>query len=181
MKKDLEKLELLRQMIEGAEHSILSAKQILFEILGTSPKEKIYKKAEKLENSQKENVFEGIFNGENLILKDGKKYPVPPNYCSKSKLVEGDVLKLTIMPDGSLVYKQIGPVERKKIVGTLVKEDENKYKVLANGKYYKVLLAAVTYFKAKPNDKISLIVPKDGEAEWGSIEAVLPSKNSESK
>jgi hypothetical protein len=30
---------------------------------------------------------------------DGKKYPVPLNYASKSKLIPGDVLKLRIMKD----------------------------------------------------------------------------------
>lgn len=42
-------------------------------------------------------------------------------------------------------YKQIGPAKRKYISGPLSYED-GIYKVLANGKAYKVLLASVTYF-----------------------------------
>jgi hypothetical protein len=37
-----------------------------------------------------------------------------------------------------------------------------------------VLLASVTYFKAKPNDQISINVPEDEvDAEWAAIEAAL--------
>ena len=41
-------------------------------------------------------VVEGVFNGQNMIGGDGEEYPIPANYSSKSKLVEGDILKLTI-------------------------------------------------------------------------------------
>ena len=47
--------------------------------------------------------MEGVFDGQNMMGPDGKKYPVPANYASKSKLVEGDVLKLTISDDGSFI------------------------------------------------------------------------------
>ena len=85
-----------------------------------------------------------------MIGPDNKQYPVPANYASKSKLVEGDVLKLTIAEDGSFIYKQIGPVERRKILGILLEDDKGDFKVLADGKMYKVLLASLTYFKADP-------------------------------
>ena len=41
-------------------------------------------------------VIEGVFDGENMIGPDGKQYSVPANYASKSKLVEGDILKMKI-------------------------------------------------------------------------------------
>jgi bifunctional DNA-binding transcriptional regulator/antitoxin component of YhaV-PrlF toxin-antitoxin module len=98
---------------------------------------------------------------------------VPANYASKSKLIEGDILKLTIADDGSFVYKQIGPVARRQIIGTLVQHD-GAYFVEVNGREYRVLLASVTYFKAKTGDQISIIVPEDNrEAEWAAIEAGL--------
>ena len=34
-------------------------------------------------------VVDGVFDGEHMIGEDGRKYLVPPNYASKSKLVEG--------------------------------------------------------------------------------------------
>lgn len=175
------KLALIKEMIESAESNLRSAKQMINELTGSSSKT-VYKKiAEELETPGKEGeeaVVEGVFNGQTMIDKEGKEYPVPANYASKSKLVPGDILKLTIQPDGSFVYKQIGPVERTRIVGTLTYED-GQYKVIANGKAYKVLLASVTYFKAEVGDKVTLIIPELEESEWGAIENVLPSGEEE--
>lgn len=117
-------------------------------------------------------VIEGTFNGQNMIGPEGKVYPVPANYASKSKLVEGDTLKLTIVEDGSFIYKQIGPVERKKLIGKL-KLEGDQYMVEAGNQNYNVLYASVTYFKAKPGDELTMVVPKDGPAHWAAIEAVI--------
>jgi hypothetical protein len=38
----------------------------------------------------------GIFDGQSMVKEDGEKYPVPDNYASKSKLLEGDGLELKI-------------------------------------------------------------------------------------
>src|SRR3989338_6110165 len=108
-----------------------------------------------------------------MVDKKGNTYPVPANYASKSKLIPGDVLKLTITDEGKFLYKQIGPVERKNVVGPLVHK-EGQYMILANGKSYKVLLASVTYFRASVGDEVTLIIPIKEDSEWGAIEAVLP-------
>jgi hypothetical protein len=60
-----------------------------------------------------ERIIEGVFNGEKMVGPDGKEYAVSPNYASKSKIVEGDMMKLTITNNGKFIFKQIGPVERK--------------------------------------------------------------------
>jgi hypothetical protein len=44
-------------------------------------------------------VIEGVFDGYFMVGNDQKKYPVPMNYSSKTKLVPGDVLKLKVMAD----------------------------------------------------------------------------------
>jgi hypothetical protein len=44
-----------------------------------------------------------------MIGSDDKKYPVPLNYSSKSKLISQDILKLTILANGKLIYKLIQP------------------------------------------------------------------------
>ena len=124
-------------------------------------------------SSDSSQIVEGIFDGQGMIGPDKKKYSVPANYASKSKLIPGDMLKLTILEDGSFSYKQIGPIERKRIIGTLTYEN-NQYKVLAEGKAYKVLLASITYFKAEIGDRVTLVVPALEESEWGAIENVLP-------
>ncbi|MBA4320115.1 MAG: hypothetical protein C0412_17080, partial [Flavobacterium sp.] len=56
------------------------------------------------EAADKGKVIEGVFDGENMIGPDGKQYSVPSNYASKSKLVEGDILKLTITSRGNFIY-----------------------------------------------------------------------------
>jgi hypothetical protein len=118
-------------------------------------------------------VIEGVFDGQNMVGSDSKTYPVPANYASKSKLVQGDILKLTIAEDGAFLYKQIGPVPRKQVVGTL-KLENGHYFVSVGERDYRVLLASVTYFKAKPNDQVSVNVPEDdANVEWAAIEAAL--------
>lgn len=171
------KIALLQEMIENAESSLRSAKQLLLDmgVPTDKAKQKLEKSAEKLvtSNSPEGRIVEGVFDGQNMIGPDKKTYPVPANYASKSKLVTGDILKLTIQDDGSFVYKQIGPAPRKKVVGILTYED-GQYKVMGEGKVYKVLLASVTYFRAEVGDKVTLIVPELEDSEWGAIENVLP-------
>jgi hypothetical protein len=58
-------------------------------------------------------------------------------------------------------------------VGTLILENGH-YFVDVNTKKYRVLLASVTYFKAKPGDQVSVNVPEDDSAaEWAALEAAL--------
>lgn len=158
----------LRSLIQDAETNLAAAKELLVSLVGEDPK---VVSATKEDNIGK--VIEGVFDGQNMIGPDGKTYPVPANYASKSKLVQGDILKLTIAEDGSFIYKQIGPAPRKQIIGTLLQRDGHYY-VEANAREYRVLLASVTYFKAKPGDQISIIIPEDDEdVEWAAIEASL--------
>ena len=108
-----------------------------------------------------------------MIDQDGKNYPVPANYASKSKLVEGDIMKLTIGEDGKFTYKQIGPVERKTVIGTLLHHDD-KYFVEVNGREYEILYASVTYFRLKEGQQVSVVVPANNEdATWAAVEAAL--------
>jgi len=176
------KIALLKEMLESAEANIRSAKQILAELTTKAGKNQLAKVAEKIGSMKSEGgnqlIIEGIFDGQNMIGPDGKVYSVPSNYASKSKLVHGDVLKLTITEDGTFLYKQIGPVERKRIVGTLT-YDEGQYRILANSKSYKVLLASVTYFRAEIGDKVTIIVPEMEDSEWAAIENVLPKMEGE--
>lgn len=168
-------IALIAQMIESAEKNIQSAKQLLREIMGGKAPDNtdVMRKAQVLSISEGGKVIEGVFDGQNMVGPDGKQYPVPANYASKSKLVEGDVLKLTIAEDGSFIYKQIGPVERRKIMGILMQDEKGEYRVVAEGKPYKVLLASLTYFKAEPGDQITIVLPKDKDGNWGAVENVL--------
>jgi hypothetical protein len=174
-------LALIAQMIDAAEKNIQSAKQLLREIGGVSSGKSsssiVADRMQGLSVSEGGKVIEGVFDGQNMIGPDNKQYPVPANYASKSKLIEGDVLKLTIADDGSFIYKQIGPVERRKILGTLLEDDNGDFKVLAEGKIYKVLLASLTYFKAEAGDDVTIVVPIEGDTEWAAVEHVIKKNN----
>lgn len=172
-----EKLALLKEMLESAEASIRSAKQIMNELTKVKGKaaEKMAQEAAGLnmEESSRGKVIEGIFDGQNMIGPDSRSYPVPANYASKSKLIPGDLLKLTITDEGSFIYKQIGPIERRRVIGVLTFEDGH-YKVLGEGKAYRVLLASVTYYHGEVGDEVTLIVPAVGDSQYGSIDNVIP-------
>lgn len=162
-----EDLTTIKQLLDNAENQIRRAKTLIF-------KTEIEEKAKEIfeESSTPENIIEGIFDGENFIAPDGKAYPIPANYASKSKLVTGDLLKLTIMPDGSFVYKQISPVERKKVVGELEQSPEG-YRINVDGQLYNVLIASVTYYKAENGDKVVGLIPEDGKSDWAAIENII--------
>lgn len=158
----------LRALIQEAETSLAAAKELLVSLIGD---EEVGTAA--ITDEPLGKVIEGVFDGQNMVGSDGKTYPVPANYASKSKLVQGDILKLTISDDGAFLYKQIGPIPRKQIVGTL-KLDNGHYFVEVGSRQYRVLLASVTYFKAKPGDQVSVNVPEDDSAaEWAALEAAL--------
>ncbi|OGE90833.1 MAG: hypothetical protein A3J07_03100 [Candidatus Doudnabacteria bacterium RIFCSPLOWO2_02_FULL_49_13] len=172
---NLSNIALIAQMIESAEKNIQSARQLLRDMMGgrVGDSSELMKKAQILNVTDGGKVIEGVFDGQNMMGPDGKQYPVPANYASKSKLVEGDVLKLTIADDGSFIYKQIGPVERRKVLGVLVQDEKGEYRVVAEGKPYKVLLASLTYFKSEPGDQVTIVLPQDLDATWGAVENVI--------
>lgn len=161
----------LHALIQEAETNLAAAKELLISIIGDDGTVLTPRSSHPEEAGGK--VVEGVFDGQKMAGPDGKEYPVPANYASKSKLVEGDILKLTIAEDGSFIYKQIGPIERKQIIGTLVQHD-GAYYVEANGHEYRILLASVTYFRIAEGDQVTIIVPADNpEAEWAAVEAAL--------
>ena len=161
--KDLEKI---KQLLDVAENNIRQAKSILFV-------SELGKRAARLDEVEDGKIVEGIFNGDGMIGPRKKQFPVPANYASKSKLIPGDLLKLTILPDGSFVFKQIGPVPRKKVVGLLQEIGEGKFIVRVGEKEYSVLSASITYFKAENGDKLTIIVPEENESEWAAVENLI--------
>jgi hypothetical protein len=158
----------MRALIQEAETALAAANELLVSLVGdddriqSKPTDDILGK-----------VIEGVFDGQNMVGSDSKTYPIPANYASKSKLVQGDILKLTIADDGAFLYKQIGPIPRKQVVGSLRLEGGH-YFVTVGNREFRVLLASVTYFKAKPGDQVSVNVPEDdSSAEWAALEAAL--------
>ena len=161
----------LRGLISDAETSLSAAKELLVSILGDG--QSITAPMDSVVSTPEGKIVEGIFDGQIMIGPDGKNYPVPANYASKSKLVEGDIMKLTITDEGKFLYKQIGPVERKTVIGTLVQHDD-KYYVEVAGKEYQILYASVTYFHLRNGSQVSVTIPANNEeATWAAVEAAL--------
>lgn len=161
----------LLSLIQEAETNLSAAQELLISIVGDDGRVVTPRSSGGEDIGGK--IVEGVFDGQVMIGPDGKSYPVPANYASKSKLVEGDLLKLTIADDGSFIYKQIDPVDRTQIIGTLVQHD-GAYYVEANGREYRILLASVTYFRIKVGDQVTIIVPTNNpDATWAAVEAAL--------
>jgi len=161
------------ELLRDAEDKIATARHLL-QSAGDIPLEDARpRRSFAVTPGSERSVIEGVFDGQSMIGSDKKIYPVPANYASKSKLVEGDTLKLTIVEDGSFIYKQIGPVERKTVRGVLIRDDRGEYRVQAGTKQYRVLLASVTYFKGLPNDEVTLLLPASGSATWAAIENII--------
>lgn len=178
MASQLEKIALALDMLESAETAVRSARHLLQELTGNKElkKQQVGHALDDLNAPSRQGdiqVIEGVFTGERMIGKDNHEYAVPANYASKSKLVSGDLLKLSIQPDGSYKYKQIQKTPSKNIMGTLT-YDNGKYKVLASGKLYNVLLASVTYYKGEVGDKVSIIVPEAQDTDWATVDVIIP-------
>lgn len=119
-------------------------------------------------------VVEGVFDGQNMVGSDGRQYVIPPNYASKSKLVEGDILKLTIQANGTFLYKQIGPIERQRLVGTLSRDEmTNEWRVNGGGHKYAVLTAAVSFHKGDVGDEAVILIPKEAPSKWAAVENIV--------
>lgn len=170
---DPKNLALVRQRLDEAQRNI---QYVLQALAGKDSEGPALDKEPALTqpaDRESERVIEGVFDGQNMQGNDGEEYPVPPNYASKSKLVEGDVLKLTIGADGSFIYKQIGPVERRREVGKLTIEEHGNFVVKVGDRVYKVLLASVTFYKVEEGDDVTILLPKNAEAQWGAVEYVI--------
>jgi hypothetical protein len=146
-------IEAIRDFIITAEKSIKNAKKLLKDVLeqeGMSLDSPVKLDASDMNSymSDDSKIVEGVFTGDEMLGSDNNKYPVPVNYASKSKLVQGDKLKLTIAPNGKMMYKQIAPIAREVKAGLLIKE-KDKFQVIADGNTYDLLTAAVTHFKAE--------------------------------
>ena len=161
-------IERFKKLISEANMSLIAAEELLMSVIGDKVK------IGTAQNTQQVGkIIEGIFNGREMIADDGKAYPVQANYASKSRLVQGDRMKLTINDSGGFMFKQIGPIKRSQVVGVLDQKDGHFF-VLVDNKTYQVLTASVTHHKVQPGDQISVSIPADDpDAEWAAIESPL--------
>ncbi|HPD07789.1 hypothetical protein KBI31_00135 [Patescibacteria group bacterium] len=118
-------------------------------------------------------TIEGYFNGEQMVASNGQVYEVPSNYASKSKLVEGDNLRLTIDSNGQFLYKQIGPVARRRLVATLQQGSDGNYYAVHGEQRWRLLKASVSYFRAEAGDRVTILIPKDKESQYAALENLV--------
>lgn len=114
-------------------------------------------------------VVEGYFNGQKMVGDDGEAYYITPNYVSKSRLVEGDGLKLYIQNDGSFIFKQTSPVDRKKIIANYIGQFTAEFE----GKKYRIIKESITYYKPIIGDKCVLIIPEMVPSTWAALDNVV--------
>jgi hypothetical protein len=181
-----QELDLVRDILENTQANIKKALQLLRDknidaqtLLDTLKETKNASQGFDLEESgEEERIIEGVFTGEKMVSGEGVEYNVPANYASKSKLVEGDILKLTISRDGSFIYKQIGPVERKQLVSNLAQnEATSEWYAVYDNQRWKLLTASVTYFHGLPGDEVVILIPKDSKSKWAAVENVIRNPN----
>ncbi|MBT5807801.1 hypothetical protein HOI18_00830 [Candidatus Uhrbacteria bacterium] len=130
--------------------------------------------SDELEDLTGARVLEGVFDGQFMVGSDGVRYKVSENYASKSKMVEGDILKLTIKADGTYLYKQIGPISRKRLIGRLGTDSStNEAVVICGDDVYKVLTASVSYFKGVPGDEVVVLVPESDRCIWAAVDNIV--------
>ncbi len=173
------RLLLAKKIITNLKNEISSLERLLTSQAETEELETLIKKTmcddgEHIMPLNEGKIIEGVFDGQGMIGADGRQYTVPPNYASKSKLVEGDILKLTIQSNGTFLYKQIGPIERQRVVGTLARDEmTNDWRVLASGKKYWVLTAAVSFHKGDFGDDAVILIPKSTPSKWAAVENIV--------
>lgn len=164
----------MRQQLEALERLIAEQDQSAFEEIKRSMEEQQRDVDEAIRPFNAERVLEGVFDGQHMVAEDGRTYLVPPNYASKSKLVEGDFLRLTITDTGRFVFKQRGPIERQRCLGMLVYDEQtDEWRVVVEGNAYKVLAASISYYKGQAGDDAVILVPRANPSEWAALENIV--------
>lgn len=121
----------------------------------------------------------GVYDGLTMMAEDGRSYPISKNYASKSQIVEGDKLKLSITEDGEFIYKQTLPVPRRREICTIVENMENGALVARDevGNTFKINTSSLSYLGAMEGDEAVCIFPKKGVPEWAVLEGIITKKS----
>ena len=168
----------IKDFIVTSEKSLKSAKKLLIDLakennIDLSAEINLTTSGLHSYTDENNKIIEWVFTWDQMLWADGKNYPIPVNYASKSKMVQWDKLKLIIDWAWKMTYKQISPIEREIKTG-LVTKDQGKFQVVCEWNTYDLLTAAVTHFKVEIWDTISVLLPKGKQASFAAIEAVIP-------
>ena len=123
-----------------------------------------------MQNVENEELGRGFFTGTSVVTQKGT-FQVPENYISKSRLVEGDELKVFIK-EGRILFKQIRPVPRKAARGIILRKD-NKCNVIVGDSQYKIISASARFFSLESGDEVMIQLPAEEKAEWAVVTYVI--------
>lgn len=171
-----ENVEVLKKVLEDTQNNIKRALEMLQlkNVDVSALRTRISKLPSNISAEDADRIIEGVFNGEFMVGSDGKEYSIPPNYASKSKLVEGDILKLTITKNGSFIYKQIGPIDREKLKAVLLQDEiTGDWYAVSDSRRWKLITASVTYFRGQPGDEVVVLIPKNSKSLWAAVENII--------
>jgi hypothetical protein len=179
-------------LIEIAESNLKAAKSLLSQLseekLGTKSSSESRPSGPVNLSSDEEKALDtqlGYFDGENMIGDNGKIYPVPQNYASKTQLVVGDRMKWILTPERE-AFKLIQPAPRERVIGTFTIEGDN-FLVLVDklSSPVKILKASATFamknLGLQIGDEVAIIIPKDVTPTWGAFSSVIKSGETEAK
>lgn len=109
--------------------------------------------------AQVEILARGMFDGTDMVTKEGKRYPVHSNYAAKSELVYGDQLEM-YKEDGKDRFRQSVKIERQDIEGTIEKDNANLWVLKTlDGKMYPVSQSAVDFNEFKAGQRMYGTIP----------------------
>jgi len=183
------KIESVLSLIEIAENNLKTARSILSSL---SPDKNLRINSENkmpinrsMDETTALEVVEGIFDGEAMIGDNGKTYPVPQNYASKTQLVVGDRMKWLLTTERE-IFKLIHPVPRERVTGTFNIEGDS-FVVLVDKfpNSINILKASATYamkqLGLQPGDEIAVYIPKDTTPSWAAFISLTKSGKEESE
>ncbi len=139
-----DKIQLLRQALSAASSSLKLASQLLGEI-------------EKTGSSEMPGLV-GKYDGRFMVTAAGKKYPVPDNYSAKTRLIYGDLLKMTEGPTGRQ-FKLVEKLSRVEVETQLAVKD-GQFEALGKDGSYRLLQSAVKYWGGEEGDKTKVLLPE---------------------
>jgi hypothetical protein len=182
------KIDTILNLIEIADNNLRTAQKILLEMTDgsvgtTAPSSFSPAPARTWQDSTALEVEEGYFDGENMIGDNGKTYPVPQNYASKTQLIVGDRMKWIQTADRE-IFKLIQPAERERVVGTFSIEGGN-YVVLVDDLSHpvKILKASATYamknLGLEVGNDVAIFIPTTTTPTWGAFSSVVTGNEDE--
>ncbi len=181
----IKKIQTVHNLIEIAENNLKTAKSLLNQLLeesgvrSGSPSIQLNSPRLSREEDVAREVVEGYFDGENMIGDNGRIYIVPQNYASKTQLVVGDRMKW-ILTTNREVFKLIQPVERQKVEGQFLIDNDIYYVSINNIDHpIKILKASATFAmktqNLKQGDIVSILIPRDTKSHWGAFISIVQS------